>query len=209
MSASPDVITEPSAWDRSGRGKMIQFFATDEEVRRWLAEGLDPLYAPYFVTFTAEQNRGGTQSINLDPFLRAKDAFKGAHRFWIGSQSLSGKLRELPLPSPWEPLFAVNGLLLLSHGDVFNERFDSSALAISDRFRNESSGELLKHDDYLQIYRGLEKRIRGDLRYATISQLSAAEEEDDRLVLMTEGAKRASDSGLPFTSRPGRRLDSG
>lgn len=181
----------------------IQFFAADDEVRAWLREGLDVGDAPYFVAFW-EQADGSSEMrwIELDAFLDDRTGFQGAHRFWIGSEALSGGLRVLESQS--EALFAVNGLLLLSHGVVFKERLDSSAMAISDRFRNVDSGEVLAHSEYRRIFRRLERRIRHDLRYATIDELSG--EEDDRLILMTEGAKNASESGVPFTSRPGRRL---
>jgi hypothetical protein len=37
---------DPSEWQRQGRGKELQFFATDDEVRGYL-KGLPPQHGPY------------------------------------------------------------------------------------------------------------------------------------------------------------------
>ena len=212
MTSNPAII-DPSDWRRFKRGKMLQFFASDEEVQVWLDTGLLAQYAPYFIAYSRLQYDGTPGDvvdwIGPEDFLRVRETLPGVSRFWVGSELLSGQLPEAFAKGRPDPLFAVNGLLLLQHGFIFKGRIDASAIGITDRIERVENHEVRTHQEYVQIFQNLSSRIKRDLRYSTIDQLSGTEEEDDRLVLMTEGAKRASESGVPFASRPGRLLKSG
>jgi hypothetical protein len=202
-------ITAPVGWHRVGRGKEIQFFATDGEVQEWLRSGLPGEAEPYVMVATRE----GQQLIVATPsnFLELRSSSDPARiQFWIASESISGLLPDLstltPLPLA-DAVCAVNGFLLLQHGRMFENAQDVSRVAITNVVRNSETGEERTHREYLSIFKSLAGRIAQDLRYSTIRrQADGREVEDPELVRMTDGARAGYESGTALTSRPGRLL---
>jgi phosphoribulokinase len=38
---------EFAGWERAGRGRLLQFYATHDEIAEWILEMLPPTFAPY------------------------------------------------------------------------------------------------------------------------------------------------------------------
>ena len=55
---SPIIDTE--AWERVGRGKGLQFFATDEEMQGWVADCPPERYRPYYLVGSDLVREGGS-----------------------------------------------------------------------------------------------------------------------------------------------------
>jgi hypothetical protein len=130
----------------------------------------------------------------------------GVTRVWIASELLSGDLRHASDDQPFVALCAINGLILLHHGVVFQGRIDPSSISMTNEIRNLETDEAVRHDEYGTVFDRLNEVMRPDLVYTTTFETQDGTRREDRRLLMTEGAQRASASGVPFSSLPGRRL---
>src|SRR5216683_1076005 len=119
--ASIIAIVDTHRWTRAGKGRELQFFASDAEVQDWLNRGLPARYAPYRLV--------GSDSVKEDadyieqpfqcavtdlvPCMRAGNGRRW--RFWILSDHLSAGL-VLERGGAVDMLCSYNGLVELQHG---------------------------------------------------------------------------------------------
>lgn len=200
----------PNAWHRIGRGRERQFYATDAEIARFLTEGLPSSMRPYHL-LGVEVSRE-----RLDPTHRliryevdevvACCARSGGHGAWIVSSTLTSV-------DGWtgdglQPTAAVNGLILVEHGFSPRGRQEASRIAIVDRIQNVETGAGHIHAHYLAIFRSLDRHIRRSLRWSSVRRLrDQTEDEDSRVVLMTdEAARAATREPDAWAVRPGREI---
>jgi hypothetical protein len=202
-------ILQPKDWRRAGRGEEKQFFATDDEIQGWLSIALPAEYAPYFL-ISSEQRDPLVELhkaawLGVDEFLRLRHS--GRTRFWLASELLSGHMRDAP-PVEWplDAICAVNGLIFLQHGSVFQGKIDASRVSITKEVQNVDTGEVLKHRTYHNIFRQLIANIASELIYSTRTTSPNGEQREDTYVLMTEGAKRSFDEGVELANAPGRPI---
>ena len=209
---SPIVDTE--AWERVGRGKGLQFFATDEEMQGWVSGCTPERYRPYYLVGSDLVREGGAYvqrpfRYPSDELIRClREAPEGSARFdaFLMSERLTPALG-LRRGMDVQGICAFNGFVLLQHGRVRDGRRESSSVAIVHRVRNLDTGEERRNERYLEVYEALRKAIRKALVYSSIQTgPDGTEYEDTRLERMTLGAVRSHEEGVPFRNRPGRPL---
>jgi len=208
-----DVIYDVDNWFRIGRGRELQFFATDDEVQSWLLNFLPEEYAPYSLV-GADLIKKGKIYIEqgfefdiseLEKAMYEKDETRW--HYWIRSKVLTPELRLITGERiTWT--LSYSGLVSLQHGrELQNMGRDASSIGIVERVKNEKTGEIRHHKDYLRIFNSLKRKVKRTLCYSTIHKFkNGTVAEDTRLQLMTEKAVRAYEDGLLFKNAPGRRL---
>src|SRR5687768_10334579 len=107
-------LRRPQDWQRRGRGRERQFFATDEEVQRYL-ENLPAALGPYDLIvvqhFPAGKETSGPESFITT--VSSHFANPRGHTLWLRAAALTPPI---PLNSQVERWCAVNGLILIQHG---------------------------------------------------------------------------------------------
>jgi hypothetical protein len=214
------AIQDHDRWMRVGKGRELQFFATDEEVQAWLVHALPPQYAPYHLVGAdkVKQDRFFTEAPFECEIFSLINCMRGTedvrYNFWIRSEVLTPKL---PLTQGFglTKLFSYNGLVLLQHGLMLRNLYEfgqplkraASRIAVVDKVRNLETGEGRHHQGYLEVYKALHRTISQALIYSSIVQdANGLEREDTRLQRMTQAAVHAYQAGFPFTNAPGRVL---
>jgi hypothetical protein len=206
-------------WERVGRGRTLQFFATDEEVQGWLVHALPPEYAPYHLVGVdiVKEDRLYVEQPFMCEISALLQCMQGLEEprydFWIWSEILTSTL---PLQGgAWlTKFFSFNGLINLQHGSMIRDYSDpsrricraASSIGLVDRVRNLDTGEERHHEGYLRIYKALHKTIKKALVYSSIIRFPDGHEEEDTHLRMTEAAVHSCQAGFPFINAPGRLL---
>ena len=215
-------IENPDGWFRLGRGKSLQFFATDEEVQQWLNEALPSEYAPYFLVSTdlVKEGKDYVQSpfqCDIADFLKCQreKAAKRRINFWIWSKILTPDL-SLRHGTWVTAALSLNGLVHLQHGSIFAPQKgadpahtlyrDVSSIGLVHRVQHVETGEIRVYEDYLRVFEKLRRRIKKSLVYSSIMSIDGQKEELTDFPLMTEGAARSHETGVPFIYAPGQRI---
>ena len=203
-------------WRRLGRGRGLDFYATDDEVQRWLIEGLPAHSAPY--TLVTIKTTGYRETyleqgveFGIEELKKAMyELDKVRWQYWIRSKMITPELELSPNRRlTW--VLSFSGLVELQHGLYNKNRWvegrDASSIGIVDRVINDATGAMIEHKGYLKIFNALRKRVKKDLCYSSFWKYKDGSElEEFKLRLMTEGAVRAYEEGMKFVNRPGRRL---
>lgn len=199
-----------STWERVGRGLTLQFFATDDEVQRWLSL-IDAEFGGCFL-FGDEEIRNG-HHYEQKRYVLAATQWMDAHKraagrmtsYAVGSTSLSPHLLLRESDTAMGAL-ATAGFVLLDHGFMREGAQESSAIALVDRVRDSSTGSV-RRSDYLPMFRRLRALIESSFRYRVLRRFLDGHEEESSLEHMTEGAKLAWERGHAFSlARPGRAV---
>jgi hypothetical protein len=211
------VITDIDNWQRVGRGRTIQFYATDEEVYSWFIDYLPAEYGPYYVvaSIKGKDRHSALKEPARVPLSALIDLMRDSKNlsfnYWIGAEKLTP---DLPLDQDIDAMCSYNGLVLLQHGLILRNHLDHSTtecrdvsrIAVTSRVKSLSSGELREHAEYLKIYNRVHRVVSRHLIYSTIIRYKDGREEETRLYRMTEGAVQSYNSGFPFCSKPGRLI---
>jgi hypothetical protein len=212
--ADTQPVYDIAHWDRVGRGKTLQFIATDEEVRAWLLESLPAEYQPYFLVGMDLVKEARKKYLRVPfrfPLANISqcldDPGNRRHQFWILSERISPSLR-FRKGDPIDAICSINGLVEVYHGFTYKDgRRGESWIGIVDRVRRVITKEIRRHDSYLKIYSALKSTISCALVYSTIHTFANGSEiEDSELIRMTAAAVRAYEAGVPFFYKPGRLL---
>jgi hypothetical protein len=206
------VIKDVDQWQRAGRGRVLQFFATDAEVQEWLIGHLPNQYAPFYLVGSDLVPEGSVyveQPFQCEVAALLECMSGPVRRRWkfrIWSEVLTPGL-ELRRGEPIDTICSYNGLVGLQHGLMTRDQKNSSSIGITHRVQNMYTGQLVQHDGYLQIFDALRRAIEKKLCYATIYRgLDGSESESRRVERWTEAAVREWESGVHFTAKPGRLL---
>lgn len=202
------AVFNPLQWHRHTRGRGLEFYATDEEVRQYL-EGLPTEFGAYDLAgVKLVPDAPGSRRFHHEPLVVTfPDYFDrldehGTGNFWIRSQRL---LPALPLDSEdFHRWLGINGAPLLQHGSCRDGKREVSSIGIVDTIANDE-GHVVHHQEQRQIFESLRKRIKKDLAYASILVSRDGHEEDSTLQAMTAAAAELAREGF-FDRKPGRRL---
>ncbi|MFA7486383.1 MAG: hypothetical protein WCZ89_10185 [Phycisphaerae bacterium] len=208
------VIYDINNWRRLGRGQVLQFFATDDEVQNWLLTLLPPEYGPYTLV--------GADSIEVENKMYVEKGFEidisdfktaiyekeyPRWQYWIRSKALTPKLDFLRQKRiTW--VLSYSGLVGLQHGRYLKDAGrDFSSIGIVDKVINDETGEEIVNKEYLSIFKKLKKEIKRHLLYSSIWKFDdGSEREDIKLQLMTQGVVDQYNKGILFKNKPGRRV---
>lgn len=200
-----DVYSEQD-WFKAG-GRELQFFALDEEVDRWLAEGLPKEYWPYeLLTFDlvqVERRKYRERRMRCEDLSVSRYRQEGRDSLWLISRRLSPRLLASVNTSAE---CSLSGLISIQPGVGLRSGLQSSRISIVSRVWHKTTGEISEHGDYLKIFRTLSRRIKKDLTHATVLG-----EGEKAIVLrnpaMTTAAREAALAGrVQFQYRPGPPL---
>jgi hypothetical protein len=209
-----EPIYDVENWYRVGRGQVLQFFATDEEVQEWLVSMLPQEYAPYTLVgadmIEIDKNKYIEKGFEFDITELKKAIYEKEEprwQYWIRSKVITPKLdfsREKKIT--W--VLSYTGLVGLDHGgQVKRIGRDASSIGIVDKIKNKKTDEVIRHNEYLKIFNILARRIKKHLCYSSFWKFkNGTEREDFKLQLMTEKAVKAHEEGFVFKNRPGRKL---
>lgn len=148
-------------WQRVGRGRSFEFEATDEEISRWLAEGLPDEEAPYLIAGADRVKLGRRYSWEpftypLSEFQQCVDDRAGAWRnLFIWSLPLTPDL-ELQPGTNVDDTCSVNGLIVVQR--QLNQI--SPAIGITHRVQHVETGEVRHHEGYDRVFGRLRAFIR-------------------------------------------------
>lgn len=211
MTAHEDV-SSPREWVRVGRGKELQFFATDQDIEEWLSDGLASEYQPYEAVEIRSDELSSAPAARRIPLASLANHLATRPDFanvWLRSRAIPDtfKLEEVDA-TQLEDACACNGYVILQHGLMFRGKKDVSRIAIIEEIAHAANPELrIKHAEYRKVFRSLARRIEQGLAYGTVwTYPDGRREQDDRLQRWTEGAVREAQRGVIFVNAPGRRL---
>jgi hypothetical protein len=159
----------PDVWVRHGRGKVVHFKASDDEVICALNSALPHEYAPYVLLASSlrkveKKYRSNCEVISFDDIPRL--VREGVWQYVICSLRLTRlpDFTQLDFADGW---LATNGLINLQHGRIGKKGPAPSSFGIVDKVRNVESGEIRTHRDYLKVYKALTRLIKSEGRVST------------------------------------------
>lgn len=197
-------------WDRAGRGRRTDFFATDEEILDWLAPELSA-NGLRVVGYELEHQPDGkyveipyaTDTLPIgapnEPYRRWK--------FYLSQFSQRPDVRDL-VGTPVDATLSVNGLIQIQHGLVTQAGVrERSSVSLVDRVRNLATGEAIVHDASLKLYQRLVRSLKPRLTHSVVWKFADGSMLEDTRVRMTDGAFAAATWGeLVFAALPGKRI---
>lgn len=202
-------LLEPERLGRVGRGRQLEFYATDRDVETWLLESLPERLAPY--TVITEQNRLDGQrvvstlreaSLSDTMATAAAETIRLTHRFWIRSHALHPERIDLSSVTDLS-LLHLNGLPYLDHGARRPDgRLAASCLQHLPEVVDLRRGLKLAHDDYASVFRALRHRIRRSLTHLVTIQFPSGKTWTSESNLMTDDAAFSHEGGRPYDAQP-------
>lgn len=195
---TPLKIRQPGEWERIGRGHELQFYATDEEVARFLDLAVVEDGITHTVLATKSVQQQGAYRVVA---LRVPNVFEGLKsglsQFWIAPEAVVNVVNEIASPTGAEGALALTGFVMVQHGLQHRGKRVASRIAVTPRVRKIATGEEVLSKTSLTQFRRLERGIRKDLRYATLKMFPDGQRlVDEERVLMTAGACALASSGF-------------
>jgi hypothetical protein len=148
----------PIEWYRVG-GYRFEFFASTEEIQRWLREELPPEYAPYSLIIIGELRKRRIDQ--LCELVR-----KGNSQFYLYSKKLTPDLDKARKPFMKEyrderdVQLGFSGLILLQFS-----RISPNSICLVDKVRYVPTNELQHRQNYKPLFSMLKRKIRKQLLY--------------------------------------------
>jgi hypothetical protein len=199
-----------SEWDRAGRGRRTEFFATDEEILDWLAPELSS-NGLRVVGYELERqpDRKYVEIPYATDALPIGTANEPSRRwkFYLQPVHTAPDIHDL-LGTSVDATLSVNGLIQIQHGLVTQAGVrERSSVGLVDRVRNLATGEVIVHDASLKLYRRLVRSLKPRLTHSAVWTFADGSTVEDTGVRMTNGAFDAATSGeLVFAALPGERI---
>jgi hypothetical protein len=167
---------DPGPWERAGRGRSWTFALPTGEVVAALSALAEARGGDWtLLQCSQEVTNGGWRSI-YEPRRLHELSLDGPHRYFIRSRSLTPVIpKPEPLAEPgWPAKFAINGLIVLDHPDLFADPspWPQSAIGIVNRVVNTTSGHLVEHASYDELFKALKARLQSHLRAAAKTKSS-------------------------------------
>ncbi len=217
-SLSDTTIYDSDDWIRCGRGdRLLQFFATDDELQEWLLSALPDACGPYTLVGADSVRINRNQYVQRFfefPIHKLKEAMYEKNpvwwEFWIRSKSITPVL-DVSHCHDIKKQLSFSGLVRICHGSYsnrgFHEGWRESTIGIVTQIENINSGRQIVNDKCLKIYNALEKTIKKHLCYSSFCIFKdGSEVENTKFDLMTQGVVDQYNQGVPFVNRPGRRI---
>ncbi|MCB1326637.1 MAG: hypothetical protein H7A21_04250 [Spirochaetales bacterium] len=200
------MIRNESEWERAGRGKELQFFATDAEITGWL-NALPPTQGPYalLVEELVKLRPGKFESrAEVIPLNEVQREIETGARFpyWIVPTDLVPVDDLLEYREP-AVAASLSGCVMVYHRSKGVIKQNASRIALVDKLRHLQSGALVTNEAGLAIFKTLQRMIKPQLKYSTVRTLRNGKTEEDRKhILMTEAAATRGE----YARQPGQQL---
>jgi hypothetical protein len=155
---------DPSEWIRDGRGRSWTFALPTDMIVATLTSAAEDRNDRWTLLACSRADEHGRSSSVYDerPLgeLRATDPWQ----YFVRSHVVTPVL---PAPEPipgvgWPARFAINGLILLHHPDPASRASDPpwSSVGIVHRAVHSTSGRVIQHTSYDEIYKALKRMLR-------------------------------------------------
>jgi len=203
-----DFVTDVDSWDRKGRGKSFQFFATDAEVAEVLGCSLPAKFAPYSLMAVKKEKLEGRfvqrpVHLEIPDFLEQRR--KGTWRFFLRSHALTPELH-LPEGIPIDRLFAFNGLMNVFHGVMHRGRLSASVVGVVDRITNRATQQTIHHKHYVEIFQSVKSGITPLLRYRSVFSKGSVPFEDSSILISEKAAALHRQEEVLLEADPGPEI---
>lgn len=182
------LISDLDHWDRVG-GRVIQFYATDEEVDNVLKQHLPAKYEPYFLVGYDWTNQDGDSYV-WKPFSYPVVDFlvlrrQGRWHLDIQSTVLTPDIRPFD-ENRIARKMSFNGLINIQHGSIRKGKWDDSSFTIVDKIINKITGESIEHEEYLAIYNSLKRGLKKILYYPTVRTDLLGQQYKQKNIMMSK-----------------------
>jgi hypothetical protein len=159
---------EPGPWERAGRGRSWTFALPTGEVVAVLSALAEARGDDWTLLQCSQAVTNGESRSFYEPRHLHELALEGPHRYFIRSRSLTPVVpKPEPLAEPgWPAKFAINGLIVLDHPDLFADPspWPQSAIGIVHRVVNTTNGHIVEHASYDELFKALKARLHSRLR---------------------------------------------
>jgi hypothetical protein len=200
-----EFVTDVDSWDRKGRGKSFQFFATDCELAEVLGYSLPARFAPYSLMAVKKEMLEGRFvqrpiHFEIDDFLEQRR--KGAWRFFLRSHVLTPELH-VPEGIPIDRLFAFNGFLNVFHGAMHRGRISASVVGVVDRITHRATQQTIHHKHYVEIFQSVKSGITPLMRYRSVFSRGSVPFEDPSILISEKAAALHRRQEVLLEAEPG------
>jgi hypothetical protein len=200
---------ELAGWRRHGRGRELQFFATDDEMLDYLGSA-PPDLGPYDIVGTRLVREGKEYArrmfaMTIAEYGAALSERAAPNQFFLRSRTLAPELPSDPIEM--DRRFGLCGAVVVQHGFRRGDKRDASRISVVTSIVSDATGAVRRLSEQERLFEALRKRIRKDLRYLSIQVLADGTEIEDDLAKMTEAAAEEGRRG-ELTRRPGRLVAS-
>jgi len=203
------ILYDTNTWFRTSRGKVLQFYALDEEVEVALSDALLSKYGPYIIagSVMVKQDKRYIQEAffcGLEEFRELRK--KGLWKFFVLSKELTPDLKVAP-GDDVSAILSLNGLVNLQQGLITKGKWCDSSIGVVNRVANSVTNEGLYHEGYVEIFNALKRRLKKILVYTTVSTWLTGERHESKSILMSEGfAEKCRRGEIIAWASPGRPL---
>ena len=208
----------PKNWYRVGRGRVIQFYATDEEFFQVLESSLPGEFEPYSMIVNEMVKEGKIyvqvpSVFTIDRFLDYRS--RGFWKFYILSRLLMPDFK-VERGLGVDPKCSLSGLIEVQHGRMTRkDQQDSNSslvlcdsnIGLVDKVENEETGEVIKYEDSLKIFKALKKVAKRILCYTSIETWKDGRTFESKSILMSEGIVEKYRAGeIDLWAKPGKKI---
>jgi len=157
-------LLDPENWQRSGRGRSVEFFATNEDLLWLLSTGLGDYGKYRIVGFDLVRNNGKYRKRPFDaPLADLQEVILSSGQrcqFWTYSPELCPGFDPHTVQDVVR-VCSLSGFLLVEHGSRDEQRrLRPSAVGLVNEIRRVSDGKKIRQDDYEAEFRELQKVVR-------------------------------------------------
>lgn len=172
-------------WDRAGRGRSFEVFATEQDLDSWLAE-LPEFRAPYelFRVDLVPDRAGRYKETPIRcpgvSISTCGTESEDSWNFWLRASGVGPEVADLDI-GDLVRLLSYNGFINIQHGRRHRDAEDATSFGLVDRLANQATGETRIHHDHLRVYRHLVRRAKRDVVCTSLWQTSDGLREDTRV----------------------------
>lgn len=204
-------IFHPMKWSRDGRGKEIQFYATNEEIISFFSlfsqenEGGAFFFEGADLVRDDETGRFFEQPFSvslIDAFDKDSNNFFRHRNLWLRSEQLTESIVSI-FEREIGHICSLSGLVLFQPSFGTKKGNSPCRLSIVCKVRNNETLVVHRHSDYIKIFRGLQAIVENALCYESMHRFPDGHEETNGKILrMTQGVAQLHKEGVTFLDRP-------
>ena len=176
-------------WSKIGRGRIFDFYATDEEMVQFLRKSLEREESSFSLIWVDlpfygnVQKRIGRES-PIEDLVKLKEI--GVRQFFLNSSG-SANFLEVDVSAADTSNWSLSGLPIIYQGLGSRGPLNFSSIGIVERIGKIGSDEELHHEEYARIFRKIKSHIKKHLKYRLISKDQDGDFVESKSKLITEG----------------------
>jgi hypothetical protein len=201
---------EPDEYYGHGRGRVLQFYATDEELRSAILASAPPEFGPYSLAGSRLVENGGDAAYVEDPFEgRLQDLpqlLSAEIRAWLRSHCLTPEPK-FRRGDPVEDVCAMNGLIGLQHDHLSPGKRGPTRMFLNHRVQHCDTGEVIYHEGYDRVFASIKRRVKRLLVWTAVLTFPSGESFESKTAVMSDAMAQLHLAGeLELKETPGRKI---